>query len=522
MNNATVEITRGRLRGQSADGVIAFKGIPYAAPPVGHRRFMAPEPFPPWWGTRDALGFGYRAMQPESAFGLPSELVDMMGRPVEAIEENCLFLNVWTPSVTDGEKRPVMVWLHGGAFIAGSGSSRISEGTRLCRHGDVVVVTLNHRLGAFGFLHLAELGGAAYADSGIAGMLDIVAALEWVRDNIAAFGGDAANVTIFGESGGGAKVSVLMAMPAAKGLFHRAIIQSGPAVEMMPPEAATDVAAKVLHELSIAPGSLDRLRDVPAEQLLATQQAVLAANPGSFANRRRMGFNPVLGGRHLPSGPFEPTAPALSADIPLMIGTNKDEMALFLAFSPLLASATEDNVAELARSFVGDRAERIVDAYRRARPNDTARDLLVAITTDQAMRLPSLVMAERKVAQAAAPVFVYLFTFETPVMDGRLKSCHALEIPFVFDTIEAAPITGPGPGRQDLANAMSTTWIQFARAGDPNHRGLPSWPAYDLHTRPTLVFDRAVRLESDPQAAERKAWDLPVADAPALQAVEAR
>ncbi len=509
MEDVIAEISSGKIRGVVNQGIRIFKGVPYGGPVDGPRRFLAPAKPAPWAGVRDALDYGPRAIQDDNAFAMPPALLKVFqfAEPLPT-DENCLVLNVWTPAVNDGRKRPVMFWCHGGAFIAGSGSSPWYDGTNLARKGDVVVVTINHRLNVFGFLHLDELGGGeAFASSGSVGMLDIVAALEWVRDNIASFGGDAGNVTIFGESGGGAKVSVLMAMPAARGLFHKAIIQSGPAVEMASREDATATARDVLTELGLSESQLGELRRVSAEQLKRAQSAVVRkASMMAFANRRRTGFNPVIDGKNLPGGPFEPVAPAISAAVPLMIGTNKDEMALFFGLAPWLDNLDDAALRDRARMFVGERGDAILESYRRARPNDSPRDLILAISSDQAMRMPSLVTADRKAAQAGAPVFVYLFTWETPVLEGRLKSAHAMEIPFVFDTLKSAPMTGDSPARFALAEKMSNTWIAFARSGNPNNAAIPNWPAYSTAKRPTMIFDNQCRVENDPYGAERAAW----------------
>ena len=504
-----VETNCGKIRGLAENGINVFKGIPYAESPEGERRFAPPVKLAPWTGVRDAFEFGNRAMQDDNAFGLNPALLKLFaGRTLPPMSENCLVLNVWTPGVDDGRKRPVRFWCHGGAFIAGSGDSPWYDGTNLCRKGDVVVVTINHRLGAFGYLHLADFGGEEFAGSGNAGMLDIIAALEWVRDNIAAFGGDAGNVTIFGESGGGAKVSVLMAMPAAHGLFHKAIIQSGPAVEMASRDDASETARQLFAELQMSPAKAGGLRGIPAEKIAQAQAAVLRkVSMMSFSNRRRVGFNPVVDGKHLPGGPFEPAAPAISANVPLMIGTNKDEMTLFFGFAPWLDGLDEASMRSRVQMFVGGSADRIIEHYRRARPNDSMRDLVLAIATDHAMRMPSLVIADRKVAQHAAPVFVYLFTWDTPVLGGKLKSPHALEIPFVFDNVQGSGLTGDSPTRFPLAEKMSRAWLAFARAGNPNHEGLPSWPQYSVEQRPTMIFDNRCKVENDPYSAERKAWD---------------
>jgi para-nitrobenzyl esterase len=502
---SVAETNSGKLRGAVKDGIHIFKGITYGAPTEGLARFKPPSKPASWSGMRDALEFGPRAFQNDNSFALMPELLALFNAEPLPMSEDCLVLNVWTPAL-DGRKRPVMFWCHGGAFIAGSGSSGWYDGTNLAKKGDVVVVTINHRLGVPGFLHLGDLAGEAYASSGNTGMLDIVEALKWVRDNIGSFGGDAGNVTIFGESGGGAKVSVLMAMPAAHGLFHKAIVQSGPAVSVTDHDDATATAKLVLEQLGLDAKQIDRMQTVPPQDLIKAQTAVLAKvgfGLGAMANRRRLGFNPVVDGKVLPHHPFEPVAPKISANIPLMIGTNKDEILLF---APKLADLDEAAMGIAMKQFLGDSADRIVEAYRRARPKASAADIAIAITSDRFMRIGSITLAERQAAQHAAPVYMYLFTWETPVLGGKLRSPHALEIPFVFDNVATDRLSGDGREKFALAEKMSWTWLSFARSGNPNNEGIPKWPGYSGENRTTMIFDNECKIVNDPYGAERLAW----------------
>jgi para-nitrobenzyl esterase len=502
-----VETTAGRVRGETDRGVNLFKGIPYAAPPLGKQRFRPPQKVQPWSGVRDAVAYGNMAVQGDNVFGLPPDLLKIFTLGgVQKRDEDCLYLNVWSSGLS-GSKRPVLFWCHGGAFITGSGSSPWSDGANLCRADDVVVVSFNHRLGVLGYLHLEDIADD-FAGAGTAGMMDIVAALEWVRDNIAAFGGDPGNVTIFGESGGGAKVSVLMALPCAKGLFHKAIIQSGPAVQMANRDDGTSTARQVLEQLGLDAARAGELRQIPAARLLEAQGAVQAnASRAPFAERRRMGFNPVIDGKVFPGGPFAPGAPAVSADVPLMIGTNKDEHTLFSGHLPWVTGASFENLPEALKPQLGARAAEVVAAYRRAQPAMPADQVAIAILSDAGVRAMSLQIAERKLAQKGAPVFVYLFAWETPVLGGRLRSCHTLEIPFVFDNTTTAALTGDDPGRLALARTMSRAWFAFARSGTPGHGDLPAWPVYSMADRATMIFDTTCRIENDPYGSERRVWE---------------
>ncbi len=499
MTESIVATTAGKVQGTTRNGIHIFKGIPYGAPTGGSNRFRPPTPPVPWTGVRDALQYGASSPQPAGGMAALYAITGSTERELES--EDCLYLNVWTPAVNDGNnggKRPVMFWCHGGGFTMGSGSSGFYRGTNLARRGDVVV-TMNHRLGPLGYLYLGDIAGEEYAASGNVGMLDLVMALEWVRDNIGAFGGNPGNVTIFGESGGGAKVSTLLAMPTAQGLFHRAIVQSGPGLRVMSREKATEHTGKLLKALEIAPGNSEQLSAVPVEQIFAANAQV---------NRNGLrGWSPVLDGQVLPHHPFDPVASAISADVPLIIGTNKDEATLFLLADKESATLDETGLRARVQVMAGDAADRLIATYHHVYPQYSPADLCAALMSDHMMRMNSITLAERKDAQRAAPVYMYLFTYETPALDGRLKSCHALEIPFVFDNVDRTDrFTGTSSERFPLAEKMSEAWMAFARDGVPFARELPPWPAYNREQRHTMIFGTTCRVEDDPGSALREAW----------------
>jgi para-nitrobenzyl esterase len=484
-----VQTTNGPVRGYHEDMLKVFKGLRYGAAPVALARFKPPALPAPWRTPVDAVAYGAPAIQSGLAPGeRRSSPADPPAPDEPASSEDCLFLNVWTPGL-DAAKRPVMVWLHGGGFANGSGGAAMYDGGNLARQGDAVLVTVNHRLNVFGYLHLGDAFGPEYAQSGVAGMLDIVQALEWVADNIAAFGGDPTNVTIFGESGGGWKVSLLMAMPAARGLFHKAIIQSGPGLTAKPKADADALARQLLTKLGV---------DKP-EALAALPTEVISKTSVELPGEAMRLYTPVLDGVAIPRDPFEPDASPLNADVPVLIGTNKDENTLFLFSHPRFGEFGPDDIAKLAKSTVGARAEALVAALRAAFPDYNDTHLYAAVGTATGMWGNSVKLAERKAAQGSAPAYMYLLTWETPVAKGRLRSPHAVEIPLVFDNVEKARnFVGRGEGPEDLARQMSAAWLSFARTGDPG------WPAYDAENRATKIFDLESRVENDPFAEVRK------------------
>ena len=509
MAEPIVETAGGKVRGTAADGIHAFKGIPYGAPTGGANRFMPPLSAVKWAGVRDALAYSGHAPQLPGRPERRPELRTILGPPDATPEgEDCLTLNVWTPEI--GGKRPVMVWLHGGAFAYGSGNRAVTEGANLARRGDVVVVSVNHRLNIFGFLHLAEIGGERYAHSGNAGMLDQVAALEWVRDNIAGFGGDPANVTIFGESGGGGKVSVLLAMPAARGLFHRAIIQSGATIRVSTRERAAALADAVLKDLGLGRDQCDRLQGVPIERLAAAiAPASRAVGPRRLPLLDRYDFGPVVHGSDLPAQPFDPAAPAIGDDIPLLIGGTKEESGFFLADHDEVwhRRLSEASLHARIEAVAGAEAGRVLDLYRTFDPQGSREDWLIAALTGSNFWIRTVLLADRKAARRAASVYAYSLDWRSPSCDGRLKAHHAMDLPFVFDTTEVPDTTKGAAGAPELAAAVSAIWARFARTGRPEHPAVPRWPAYTGEERATMILNTECRVTADPDRDARLLWE---------------
>jgi para-nitrobenzyl esterase len=500
LDTAIAETSSGKVRGVAIDGIKVFKGIPYGAPTSGKNRFMPPVKPATWTGTRDALAFGPTAPQTGDNSG-----TTVAGSPAQQ-SEDCLVLNVFTPGLKDGRKRPVMVWLHGGGFSSGSGSGRILDGTSLAHTHDVVVVTLNHRLNVFGYTYLADAMGSDFALSGSAGLLDLVAALEWVRDNIAGFGGDPDLVTIFGQSGGGRKVATLMSMPSAKGLFHRAIIESGAVLRLTTREDAVKYTDLLLAELGLKEGQIRELQSLPMARLLAAdatvQKKITLREPGMTAN------SPMVDGKAIPAHPWDPQGPVQSANIPLLIGYAHTEETLYDRPTPEKLALDEAGLRERASKRLGEDPLRVIDAFRKAHPEATPWDLWILIATDHPRGTYSRELAKRKAQQRSAPVFAYRYDWETPEGGGHMRSPHTIEIQFVFNNIKiAGPLISKMPEAYTLADKTSSAWVAFARTGNPNTPKLPKWPTYSAAERQTMLFNNECRVESDPDHGPRLAME---------------
>jgi para-nitrobenzyl esterase len=489
MSSTIVESAYGKLQGEQLGEVFSWKGIPFAKPPVGPHRFRAPELPDSWEGVRDATSFGPVAPQTQR------EIMEFLGNDISNMSEDCLYLNIWSPGADD-KKRPVMVWIHGGAFVSGSGSSSWYDGASFAEKGDVVVVTINYRLGILGFLHLAEIGGEEYATSGNCGILDQVAALHWVQDNIAAFGGDPNNVTVFGESAGAMSIGVLLGMPSAQGLFQKAILQSGAAANVHPAERATKVAGHLLAALQVEPSNLSKLEEMPVEQLI---QAADLLPP--------MSLGPVVDGVSLPVLPEEAIKQGSAKDVSILIGTNKDEYNLFTVFDPEWKDADETKVTSLFEKTFGPLVP-LIKSYFSSNAS-LSQDLYNKLLTMSIFTGPALKLTELQITHGA-PVWMYRFDWETPVFGGALKATHALEIPFVWNNLDkenTSNFTGSSPERQGVADQMHQAWINFVHNGNPSTDGLPDWAAYDVNKRSTMIFNTESSVLNDPNSQERIVWE---------------
>lgn len=484
-----VETTEGRYRGRSEGGVQVFKGMRYGASTAGANRFMPPRPAERFAGVRDAFEYGDQTPQARGPLAAPGPM-----------SEDCLRINVWTPAVGDGRKRPVLLWFHGGGFEAGSGSSRLYDGTNMVRRGDVVVCTINHRLNVFGFCDLSGVLGAEFAQSGNCGYLDLVAAMRWVRENIAQFGGDPGNVMIYGQSGGGRKVTVCFAGKEADGLFHKGVVQSGSHLLIQTKDQAQALTADLLKRLSIDPADARDLQKVPQDELSAAQRQVIGA-----AGYR---FEPVMDGIAFTAHPFIPEAPARTAKVPMMVGTTQTELSNQLGRDESLFSLDEAGLRQrLVRVIPEGDIDEAVRVFKTSTPSGSASEIFFKIASWRSYIRNATIMAEQRARLNGAqnPTWMYQVTWRSPAEGGRRLSQHTLDLPFMFDNVDKAPgLTGPPSDEtRAMAEAMAESWLAFARTGDPNHPGVPHWPTYGLSNRPVMLFEVPAKVVNDPFRGER-------------------
>ncbi len=500
--DAVVETTAGKVKGYTRNKIFTFKGIPYAESTGGANRFMPPVKIAKWQGVKNALVYGPICPQKQNT-GWFSPEYGFLYQWIDGLHhEDCLRLNVWSPGINNGKKRPVMFWMHGGGFTTGSSQEHPSyDGENLCHLGDVVVVSVNHRLNAFGYLDLSAYGDK-YAKSANVGMLDIVAALEWVKDNIGKFGGDKNNVTIFGQSGGGTKVITLMAMPAAKGLFHRAISQSNSIVQVATPAYSRKLAALILAELRIDQSNIADIHNVPALDIIAATAAAEKKIGGSVpAGVGRAGLQPVVDGLVLPQHPFDPTAPDIAANVSFMVGTTRNEASASID-NPAMENVSEAELKEKILAKYPTKGLIIYDAMRKVHPTTKPAEILSFLSAQNPM---AFLQAQRKAAQNAAPAYLYMFAWHTPQLAGRPRAFHCSEIPFAFgNTDKCENYTGSSPAAKALANKMAMAWINFARSGNPNHPGLPNWSSFNKQNGAMMVFNNTCEVKIDPDGEARQ------------------
>jgi para-nitrobenzyl esterase len=492
----------GKIEGVSKEGLFVFKGVPYAAPPVGRLRWLPPAPVTPWSGVRSALQFG--GIAPQNSGMDILEGFGVVGRQ----DEDCLFLNIWTPRIDDG-RRPVLVWVHGGAFNIGSGSQPFYRGKSLVSRGDVVVVTVNYRLGMLGFLNLNEVTGGRIPSTGNEGLLDQIAALAWVQENISSFGGNPDNVTLFGESAGGMSIGCLMAMPRAGGLFHKAILESGVGNTAFPKEAAVTVSRMFLDAVDAKPNDVEVLRALPVEKLLAGDTGVKRKLAGPGEVMRATVTAPVIDGIVLPQAPIDALTQDTATPVPAITGSNLEEWRLFASMGRHFPKMDESQMLRKVQAFIpAEHASSIIDLYRKARfargESTLPLDLTAAVLTDLMFRIPGLQVVEA-LKERGVPVYNYLFNWKSPAMGGLLGACHVLEIGFVFGTHNGS-FCGSGPEADGLSRKMQDAWTSFARNGDPSCDSLGVWPPYG-DGRLTMILGKGCHVEEAPLEEERRVWE---------------
>ena len=503
-----VDTTSGKVRGFTRNGVHIFRGIPYGDTTEGANRFLPARKPQPWTGVRSSTSWGPVSPAAPRGGWRNDEEQFLYQWDDGFAGEDMLRINVWTPAVNDGQRRPVLVWIHGGGFVSGSSQElRPYDGEQIARRHNAVLVSMNHRLNVFGFLDLSQIGGERYATSANLGMLDLVAALEWVRDNIANFGGDPSSVTIFGQSGGARKVSTLLAMPAARGLFHKAAVLSGSHLRQILPDVSDRLANAVLQELQIGRGDISRLHQLPAAQILGAgiEAQRKLAQAATAAGGAAPNWGPVVDGRVLPTHAFDPAAPAISANVPMLIGNTFAEFGGGMN-NPTAHEMTLDQLRERLQPTVGARANDVIAAYQKVFPGARPFEIWAVIFGTRSYRAAAVTQAELKAAQNAAPAFMYWFGWKTPVLDGRPLAYHCSDLAFWFDNIDlAAQATGGTDDARDLATKMSRALVAFARTGNPSHPGLPAWPAFTATGRATMVFENErVSVRADPDRDARK------------------
>jgi para-nitrobenzyl esterase len=481
----------GKVQGLQNAGVKEFKGIPYGASTAGRNRFLPPKKPASWKGVRECLAHGQ--ISPQAPADLRSDYAMMIHWDYQpgGMGEDCLSLNIWTPGLKDGAKRPVLVCFHGGGFTTGSGNAIGYDGAQLARFGDVVVVTVNHRLASFGYTHLADLGAPPeFAYAGVAGIMDLTASLEWVRDNIENFGGNPGNVMIFGQSGGGAKTSTMLATPAAKGLFHRAAVQSGSLLKFVPKDRATQNAEALLKQLGIQKSRIADLQKVSWQQLLEAQLAAGAGAPG-------LGNGPVLDGKYLTHDAFDPSAPSESAEIPLIVSTTLEDAALSLTNFNL----SEADLKELIEKRFKTKGDEILGLYRKYYPEKSPYLIQAMMLTDTGFRRSAIKQAELKAAQGKGAIYMYQWEWPTPAFGGRYGAVHGLDVSGSFREARE------GNDAARVADQLSSSWVAFAKTGDPNNPRIPPWATFDAKTRATMIFGTPTQLENDPRSEIRSFWE---------------